>query len=399
MDLATFDWLLSPDGQAALATATELHATGVAPIRAGEVLRRTLSSDRAAAAMNQAVLREAGRAKLGDDARRMYFTKDGLEQSTRTEVATHRARRIAIGAPASVVDLGCGIGGDLVSLARTGLVAAGVDLDPVRVAVARANLAALDLPGAVLAADATSLDLTPFAMAFADPARRTSRGRVFDVDAYSPPWTFVEQLLTRPAAVKVAPGVPHERVPHRVEAEWVSFAGEVKEAVLWSPHLATTARRATLVAPRGLATLTSEDDPRDAQVRPPGRYLYEPDGAVIRAGLVTAVSAALDGWLLDDHIAYVSADTPARTPYARGFEVLEELPYQEKQLKAALRERGVGRLTIKKRGVDIVPEVLRKRLALRGDAEATIVLTRAAGKGTALLVRPLDMAATAEGGG
>jgi SAM-dependent methyltransferase len=389
VDLASFRWLLSPDGQAALLAATQLHEEGVSPIRAGEVLRRTLSPDHAAVAMNQAVLRAAARTKFGDDAARMYFTNDGLEQSTRTEVATHRARRIAIAAPASVVDLGCGIGGDLVALARAGLTAAGVDLDPVRVAVAEANLAALDLPGAVMAADATALDLTPFAMAFADPARRTTHGRVFDVDAYSPPWQFVEQLLTRPAAVKVAPGVPHDRVPVGVEAEWVSFGGDVKEAVLWSPHLATTSRRATLVARRGLATLTSEDDPGDAQVRPAGRYLYEPDGAVIRAGLVTAVSAKLDGWLLDEHIAYVSTDTPSRTPYARGYEVAEELPYQEKHLKAALRERRVGRLTIKKRGVDIVPEVLRKRLDLRGDVEATIVLTRAVGKGRALLVRPL----------
>jgi hypothetical protein len=69
--------------------------------------------------------------------------------------------------------------------------------------------------------------------------------------------------------------------------------------------------------------------------------------------------------------------------------VLEELPYREKPLRGALRERGVGTLTIKKRGVNVVPEQLRKRLALTGDTPATIVLTRAAGRGTALLVRPL----------
>ena len=170
----------------------------------------------------------------------------------------------------------------------------------------------------------------------------------------------------------------------------MSFGGEVKEAVLWSPQLATTRRRATLVAPRGLATLTSEDDPGPSEARAVGRYLLEPDGAVVRAGLVTAVAAAVYGWLVDEHLAYVSTDTPATTPYARGFEVLEELPYQEKQLRAALRARGIGRLTIKKRGVEVVPERLRARLALRGDAEATLVMTRVLGKGTALLVRPLD---------
>ncbi len=385
----SFRRLLTPEGQELLATATRLRAEGVPAIRAGELLRRTVAPELAAAAMSQAELRVAARAKLGEDAERMYFTKDGLEQSTRHEVARHRAARLALARPRSVVDLGCGIGGDLIELARCGLTAAGVDLDPLRAEVARANLDALGLPGAVMVADATALDLSPFGAVFADPARRTDRGRVFDVDAYSPPWSFVESLLTGTACVKVAPGVPHDRVPAGVEAEWVSFRGEVKEAVLWSPPLATTGRRATLVHPAGLATLTAEDDPGPGPARPVGRYLLEPDGAVVRAGLVTAVAARVDGWLLDEHIAYLSSDTAATTPYARGFEVLEELPFHEKQLKAALRERGIGRLTIKKRGVDVVPDQLRKRLALRGDVETTVVLTRVAGRGTALRVRPL----------
>jgi hypothetical protein len=109
---------------------------------------------------------------------------------------------------------------------------------------------------------------------------------------------------------------------------------------------------------------------------------------VIRAGLVTAVAAGVDGGLVDEHIAYVTSDQAFRTPFARSYEVLEQLPFKEKALRAALRERRVGRLTIKKRGVDVVPDQLRKRLSLSGDEEATVVLTRVAGKGTALLVRP-----------
>jgi len=123
-------------------------------------------------------------------------------------------------------------------------------------------------------------------------------------------------------------------------------------------------------------------------VREVGEFLYEPDGAVIRAGLVTAVAAGVGGGLVDGHIAYVTGDSAFRTPFARGYRVREELPYREKQLRAALRERGIGRLTIKKRGVAIVPDELRKRLALAGDAEATIVLTRVAGQGVCLLVEP-----------
>ena len=144
----------------------------------------------------------------------------------------------------------------------------------------------------------------------------------------------------------------------------------------------------TVIGRGGLATLTDEDPVAD-EVRPVGDYLYEPDGAVIRAGLVTAVAAGVGGGLVDPHIAYVTSDQAFRSPFARGYRVVEELPYREKQLKAALRERGVGRLTIKKRGVDVVPEDLRKRLSLSGDAEATLVMTRVAGSGTALLVQPL----------
>ena len=318
----------------------------------------------------------------------MYFTPDGLEQATRLRVAAHRAARIALADPASVLDLGCGIGGDLLALSRAGLTVAGVDRDPLRVEVARANLQALGLGGAVQAASASELDVSGFDVAFADPARRTGRGRVFDVEGWSPPWTFVTALFERPSCVKVAPGIAHGLVPDGVEAEWVSDEGEVKEAALWSSHLATVRRRATVVRRGGLATLTDEDETR-SDVRPLGRFLYEPDGAVIRAGLVSAVAAAVNGGLVDHHIAYVTSDATLTTPFARSYEVLEALPYKEKALRAALRARGVGRLTIKKRGVHVVPEDLRRRLSLRGDVEATLVLTRVAGKGTALLVRPL----------
>ncbi|MFC4786948.1 THUMP-like domain-containing protein [Nocardioides sp. MAHUQ-72] len=386
MELDDFRWLLTDEGQRLLAAADEVVDED--PLRAQTTLRRTAEPAHVAAALTQATLRRRAVAKFGDLAARMYFTPDGLEQATRLSVARHRAARVEASSAGTVVDLGCGIGGDLVAFASRGLVCAGVDLDPVRVAVAAANLAALGLDGAVQVADATQVDSTPFDVAFADPARRSGRGRTFDVDDWTPPWPFVEQLLRRDSCVKVAPGIPHELLPEGVEAEWVSDHGEVKEAALWSGRLATTARRATVIGDGGLATLTDEDDP-GAGVTPVGRYLHEPDGAVIRAGLVTAVAALVQGGLVDEHIAYVTSDAATRTPFARGYEVLEELPYREKALRAALRERGVGTLTIKKRGVNVVPDELRRRLALHGDETATIVLTRVAGHGTALLVRPL----------
>ncbi|WP_323792112.1 THUMP-like domain-containing protein [Nocardioides sp.] len=389
MDLDTFRWLLTDEGSALLDRATDLAGGPELAVQAE--LRRLATPEQVAAALTQVGLRERATAKFGDRAARMFFTTDGLEQATRQRVAEHRAGRLVAFGTRTLIDLGCGIGGDLIASAGVGITCAGVDLDPVRVAVAEANLAALGLPGAVSVADATRLDTSPFDVAFADPARRSGAGRSFRVDDWVPPWSFVERLLSRDACVKVAPGIGHDLVPEGVEAEWVSDHGEVKEAALWSGRLATTRRRATVIGDRGLASLTEDDDPGPAAVgvRPVGAYLYEPDGAVIRAGLVTAVAAITQGGLVDEHIAYVTSQAEVASPFARGYRVLEELPYREKPLKAALRERGIGRLTIKKRGVDVVPEQLRKRLAPSGDAEATIVLTRVAGVGTCLLVEPL----------
>ncbi len=388
MDVDSVPWLQSEDGQRVLALAVALDEPD--PLRAHDALARSAPGtppERLAVALTQAELRERAVPKFGELAASMYFTPDGLEQATRLSVASHRAARLTAFGASTVVDLGCGIGGDLVAFARAGLVAAGVDLDPVRVAVAEANLAALGLPGAVGVSDALDVDIRPFDVAFADPARRTGRGRTFSPDAWTPPWSFVESLLAGEACVKTAPGIPHELVPAGAEAEWVSDHGEVKEAALWGGRLATVARRATVIGDGGLATITDEEDP-GADVVPLGRFLYEPDGAVIRAGLVTAVAAGVQGGLVDRHIAYVTADSSFRTPFARSYEVLETLPHREKALRAALHERGIGKLTIKKRGVDVVPDQLRKRLALNGDNEATIVLTRVDGQGSCLLVRP-----------
>jgi hypothetical protein len=244
----------------------------------------------------------------------------------------------------------------------------------------------------VLDGDATTIDRSTYAAIVCDPARRgggPGRGRVFDPDRYRPPWSFVQDLLTGAAVVKVAPGIPHDRVPPGVEAEWVSDAGEVKEAALWSGRLATPGvrRRATLLP--AAATLTDADAPAPWTAGPPGRYLYEPDGAVIRAGLVTAVAAAVDGWLLDPTIAYVSADTLRPTPFARTYAIADVLPYDVKALRRYLRDHGIGNVTVKKRGVGIEPESLRRSLRPAGPARATLVVTRVSRQARVLVVDPL----------
>lgn len=376
--------LLMPTGQTLLDD-VEAAPDSESDLALGTRLRRAYDTDLVATAIAQARLRRKAAAKFGPDASQLYFTPESLEQATRGTVAAHRARRVRAHGSASAIDLGCGIGGDLIALVRAGVTADGVDIDRLRARIAAANLAALDLPGSVREADAKTVDITSYGVAFVDPARRDGRGRTFDPRQCAPDWDFVASLLRGSAAAKVAPGIDHDLVPPGVEAEWVSDGGDLVEACLWGEPFATTARRATLL-PSG-ETLTDADDPGDAPVRSPGRYLYEPDDAVIRAHLVTAVAAEVDGWLLDPHIAYVGSDRLVATPFARAYEVVEELPYREKALRAALRERDVGTLTIKKRGVDVVPERLIARLKLRGSGSATVVMTRVDGAGRAYLVR------------
>jgi SAM-dependent methyltransferase len=383
MDLATFERLLSPVGQALLA---EVHGrAGVeSDLALGTRLRRAHDGTLVAAAVTQNHLRGLARAKFGTDAERMYFTSDALQQATRSTVAAHRARRLVRAGLSSALDLGCGIGGDLVAIARAGVAVQGIDLDPVRVRMAGANLGALGMRADVRQADATAVDRSVAEFCFVDPARRDGRGRRFDPQACTPGWDFVTRLLEGSAAAKTAPGIDHRLVPDGVEAEWVSDGGDLVEACLWGRPLATARSRVT-VLPAG-ASLTDADLPDATAVAPVGSWLYEPHDAVGRAGLVAALAQRVDGWLLDPHLAYVGSEHLVPTPFATAYAVLEELPYREKQLRAALRERGIGALTIKRRGVDVVPEVLRKRLALTGDTAATVVLTRVAGEGRALLV-------------
>ncbi|MET1132423.1 MAG: SAM-dependent methyltransferase, partial [Aeromicrobium sp.] len=345
MDAQTFAELTAPAGQALLAQVAE-GAGRESDLALGTRLRRDHPAELVAAAVTQHHLRRRAAAKFGADAGLLYFTPDALEQSTRAPVAAHRAARLAALGAGRLVDLGCGIGGDLIAAARAGLEVRGVELDPVRAAIARANLAALGLTGTVEVGDATTTVIAPDEVAFVDPARRDGAGRTFRLDALVPAWDFVAELLAGRAVAKVMPGIAHDAVPPGVQAEWVSAGGDLVEACLWGAGFAQDQARRATVLPSG-DTLVGRGTP--ARVGALLSHLVEPDDAVIRAGLVAELAEDLDGHLLDPRIAWITTDSPDAAPFGRAFRVVEELPFREKQLRAALRERDIGTLTIKKR--------------------------------------------------
>ncbi|MFF3491055.1 methyltransferase domain-containing protein [Streptomyces sp. NPDC002795] len=387
---AAFFALLTPEGQALL---DELRDHDPAQeLALATKLRREHPAELVSAALAQARLRQRAVAKFGaEDAARMYFTPNGVEQATRTSVAAYRAGAFERLGVRSVADLCCGIGGDAIALARGGIRVLAVDRDPLTCAVARANAEALGLAGLieVREADVTEVDTSAYDAVFVDPARRGGRGRIFDPEAYSPPlsWAVSAALKAPRAALKIAPGIPHEAIPAEADAEWISDGGDVKEAVLWFGTEPGTMRATLLPGPRALAGRGLPDP----EVRPVGRYLYEPDGAVIRAHLVAEVAEEVGGGLLDETIAYVTSDELHATPYAAAYEITDQLPFNVKKLKALLRQREVGVLTVKKRGSAVEPEELRRKAMPKpyGKVAATVFLTRVAGAPTMLVGAPV----------
>ncbi len=383
-----FTALRSDEGRALLAALPAYDRAK--ELALAERLRRDHPAPLVTAALAQARLRQRAVAKFGtEDAARMFFTPNGLEQATRTDVAAHRAARFAALGVRRVADLCCGIGGDALALARAGVSVLAVDRDPLTCAVARANVEELGLAGRieVRCAEVSDVAVDDCDAVFADPARRSGRGRIFDPEAYSPPlsWAVAAVRGAGLGALKVAPGIPHEAVPDGATAEWVSHEGDVKEAVLWFGAGDAESVRATLL-PAG-HTLRGRGLP-DPEHGPVGRYLYEPDGAVIRAHLVAEVAEAVGGRLIDDTIAYVTADDLVATPYARAYEITDALPFHLKTLRALLRERGIGTLTVKKRGSPLDPEEVRRRMKPKGPHATTVFLTRAEGSPVMLLGHP-----------
>ena len=398
MDLAGISGLLTEQGWALLESLPPYREDDALGL--GEQLRAA-GHDPAlvAAALTQSRLRSAARAKFGPFADGMLFTVTGLEQATRFSVAARHAQRFVSAGIDRVADLGCGIGADSMALATFDREVLAVERDEVTAAVATMNLRHWP-EASVRCADATTVDLAGFGGAFVDPARRNETGkRLLDPRLGSPPLSFVLDLAQRLPAVglKTAPGIPHHLVPAGAEAQWISVGGDVVEAGLWFGLTARDGvRRSALVLPaegdESPPAEVSDAGMPAATVGPVAAYLYEPDGAVIRAGLVGQVAAAVGGHLVDPTIAYVTGEALVRTPLARAYAVQDVVGFQLKTLRSWLRDRGVGRLTIKKRGTAVQPEQLRKQLRLStswGEADATIVLTRVAGRQSVIAVRPV----------
>ncbi|HEX6289433.1 MAG TPA: class I SAM-dependent methyltransferase [Herpetosiphonaceae bacterium] len=391
LTLDTFRQLLTPTGQAALAAAQSLQPVDATLLRDLATLRSSFTPELASAALETVLLRQRARAKFSR-ADRMYFTREALEQASGERVARQRALRYRdVDGP--IYDVCCSIGGDGLSLAETGLAVVGLDIDPLRLAIAEANAAVYAVAERVTfqLVDVRTWAVPQGAYVFFDPARRSGGRRRWQPEDYEPPLSLIEAWLPRAAGigVKVAPGIDYDALPYDCEVEVVSVAGDVKEACLWFGALRRSTRSAVLL-PEG-HTLHAVPTPPIPVVAPLA-YVYEPDGAVIRAHLVEQLAQQLSAAKIDESIAFLTTDTLIATPFARAFRVLETMPFNLKRLRARLRDLGVGQVVIKKRGSPIDPQVLEKQLRLQGQRALTIILTHVQGQPSVLLCEPVPSA-------
>ena len=376
---------MTPEDVDALVAAPALLAAALATgpgdeLAAGTRLRAGHDAGLVAGAFAQAEFRRRARPKFSraDD---MLFTRDGLEQSSVESVARHRAARLA--GAGRIADLCCGIGGDLVALAAGHEVLA-VDRDATHLRLARHNAQVYGVADRVSyrAADVRDVGLAEVDAVFVDPARRAGGSRLGPIATEPPlPWAFALADVV-PTVVKAAPGLPHTVVPPGWEIEFVSVNGDLKESCLWSPALAGTATRATLL-PSGATLLPSTGDA--LAVADPGAWLLDPDPAVTRAGLVQELGRSLGAWQIDARIAFLSADAALRTPFGRSHRVIASLPFRLKDIAKELRAHSVGALDVRRRGLAGDVDDIRRRLPLDGPVRATLMLTRVRDRPWAML--------------
>lgn len=383
MNLDSIAWLQTTEAQQLSALVhTDEHLASMTRLRAHTTV------ERAAALYELISVRQKATTKF-HDGHQLWFTRSGLEQASHERVSQHRATQFA-GAH-QIADLCCGCGGDLLALA-TQAPTLGVDSDAARIAMAHANLAHRQL---LAHAQTVVADVTTFPLAetvdavFFDPGRRHQGRRIMDHAAYQPPLSTAQQWLAphRTVAIKCAPGIDYHDVPFTtsVAVECVSYAGEMRETVLWLNAQRPWQRQATLISEHHVVTITDQHTPSATMLSAPRQYLYEPDSAVIRAGLVQHLASDIGAHFLDAQIAYLTHDTPVTTPFARCWRIVDSLPFSERAIRARLATLGAGPITVKKRGSAVDSDALARRLSHPHGHPFVVVLTRVAEQHTALI--------------
>jgi hypothetical protein len=401
-DFADYAWLTADE--AAAAWLTRLADDPRPALQQLNGLRRELTAERARLIVEQFELRRRATVKFGDDAARMFFLPVLLEQATDRWISRYKSHRFAAASTDSPVhDFCCGLGGDLLAFAPKNLTR-GYDLSREACLVASANVRATCNASAT---ERTTIhqsnveDLTPAPgdLWHVDPDRRATGQRSTTIEHHAPGPERINRWLAHApnGAVKLAPATdPPSAWAQEAEFEWITSNRECRQLVVWFGALATAPgqRRATIAdtstnhsATPAIATFTGKPDVPLTSTDQPSAYLYDPDSAVMAAGLLGALADHHQLKSLGAGGAYLTGGQPLNQPLLQSFEVHDCLPLRTAEVAQYLAARNIGQLEIKKRGVTIDPEKFRRDLKLRGDQSATLILTRINKRQVALIAR------------
>lgn len=385
--LLHYHWLASNDGTAELSAAASLRSDGVSDLKIGEFLRERLDSERSALILTQLDLRERATGKFSR-ANEMLFTRAGLEQSTSEPIARYRAERYS--GYEHIVDLCCGLGGDLISLSGLGTDVTAVDRDPVHLFLAEHNAHIYHPAASIrpLLESVESIVLGSTDAVFIDPARREGSGRRTGYQS-EPSVEWAVGLADRAAAVgiKTAPGIPRDLVPTGWELEMIALGSDLKEAVMWSPALARATRAATVVDTNGaVETLTPHaGDTVPVRKAVPGDWLHDVNPAVTNAGLVEDLARHLEADRIDSEIGFLVSSRRIDHPMVTSWQIIEVLPWHEKRIKQAIAALDIGPIDIRRRGLAGDVPSITKRLRGKGTHRAMIAMTRMENVPTAII--------------
>lgn len=376
-ELDDYRWLASHDAEPYLARAAAGEQSTVALIGS---LRKDLSPSRAHLVVAQIELRTRAKQKFAG-AERMLLTRKLLEQATDEQSARYKASRFP--RDACTVDLCCGLGGDLLALAERGP-CLGIDIDPISALLANANCQRLDLAlGSAQAGDARQARIDPGVLWHIDPDRRGQGTRSIHLDYWEPATEALRDLIARnpDGAMKLAPAtaLPADFAPE-AECEWIGQPRSCRQQIAWlgnlsrhpSMHTASVLGRNQGEQTVSITGWPDREVPTAAQL---GNFVHEPHAAVLAARLTGALAENLGLQAVTRGVAYLTSDKliddDARLAT---FEVVAAMPFDIKQVKAALRERKMGRLEIKHRGLQLDPDLIRKRLHVPGDNRGCLII-------------------------
>ena len=333
-------------------------------------------------------------------AAKMRFDREGLAQASSQPIVEYRTwkMRNRLGKVGKALDVGSGIGGDTIFMAMRWKVVS-VDRDPEKMEMLLHNVGVynvgknvetvvgdiyelLEDPG--FREKVSDVDLVFFA-----PSRRSGGRRTVRFEEYEPPLSLVKRLLevSPNLCVEVAPGADLSRIEYDCDVEVISNKGEVKEVVLWFGDLKLSKEGRSMMAtklPERLTRVRSKGA-RKISVTVPRDYLYEPDPAFIKAGLIDDLAHEYGLTLLHPKIAYLTGEAFVDTPLLKPYRVLSVTGMDHGVINDELTRLNLGSVDTKARGVSIDHKEIRRLVRGKGEHRGLVVFTLVKNKPSAII--------------